>query len=62
MTTFEQKLQHARALFEKATGQPASPVWTGQTERQLDVLIWLFKGMIENDPRVLRILREALRK
>lgn len=58
--TFEQKLEHARALFEKATGHKASPNWTGQTEEQLDILIWAFNGMIANDPYVLRVLRRAM--
>ena len=58
--TIEQKREHARMLFEKATGTRASRHWTGQTERQLDVLIWLFNGMIKNDPRVLAVLAEAL--
>lgn len=58
--TMEQKRERARILFEKATGVAPSGDWAGQTGRQLDVLIWVFNGMIRNDPRALKILAEAL--
>lgn len=58
--TIQQKLAKARALFEKATGVPPSPEWRASSERDLDVLIWLFTGMVNNDPRVLCILAEAM--
>jgi hypothetical protein len=58
--TMEQKRERARILFEKATGVAPSRDWAGQTEQQLDILIWVFNGMIRNDPRVLKVLAEAL--
>lgn len=54
------KRRLARALFTEATGHAPTSDWSDISEKNLDLLVQCFRGIIDGDQEVLRLILHAM--
>lgn len=58
--SISEKRRLARALFAEATGHVAESDWSNISEKNLDVLILCFEGIINGDQEMIATIMQAM--